>query len=316
MSHPHLTASERDTLAICRAKGWSNARIARYLGRDPSTVGRELKRNGDASGKYHAIAAQAKASARTRGRPPRKMDDPKVAAVVKQKLKEDHSPELLDGRLKLRHGAMRIGRQTIYNWIADERKKGRVWHRYLPRRGKPYRRKRSGIARCKAKTPIDERPEIVETRERFGDWEGDTLEGRKGGEAVGAFVERKSRYTMLCPVKDRREASMNEAVKERFAYKRGLPRKTLTVDRGGEFGDGAGLAKAFKATVYFTDAYSPWRKGTVEQTNGLLRRYLPKGLDQTRARTLALAEARLNHRPRKCLGFRTPHELLFGMSPP
>lgn len=314
MSHAHLTEEERDTLANCLANNWSKNRIAEHLGRHRSTIYREVKRNAP-GGDYRAIAAQAKATARQRGRPARKMDDPITAEAVKRRLKKDHSPELIAGRLKLLPDAPKIGRQAIYNWIQEERQKGRMWHRYLPRRGRPYRRKQSGIARCRGGKPIDERPDIVERRERFGDWEGDTLEGRKGAEAVVPFVERKARFTILCPVKDRSAAALNEAVKKRFGGKRNLPRLTLTVDQGGEFRDGITLAKAFKADVFYADAHSPWQKGAVEQVNGLLRRYLPKGFDKARPETLALAEERLNHRPRKCLGFLTPHEVLFGVSP-
>jgi IS30 family transposase len=243
------------------------------------------------------------------------MDDPATAAAVKDALRQDHSPELIDGRLALLDGAVRIGRQTIYNWITAERNKGRKWHRYLPRRGKPCRSRKSGTARYRGQKPIGERPAVVAQRRRLGDWEGDTLEGRKGGMAVLTLVERRSRRTMLCRLPDRSGEALHTAVAARFTAADDLPRRTLTVDQGREFADGEALAQSFGGAVYCTDPHSPWQKGTVEQTNGLLRRYLPKGFDGVSDRELTLAEDRLNHRPRKCLGFRTPHEVLFGISP-
>ena len=138
MSHTHLTEEERDTLANCLAQDWSKGRIATHLCRHRSTVDREVKRNA-VGGMYRAIAAQAKAVTRQRGRPPLKMNQPATAAAVKSRLKQDHSPEIIAGRLKILPDTPCIGRQTIYNWIHAERKKGHRWHRYLPRRGKPYR---------------------------------------------------------------------------------------------------------------------------------------------------------------------------------
>jgi transposase, IS30 family len=314
MSHNHLSIMEREQLALFSAKGESWREIAKRLNRSPSTISRELRRNGIPSG-YLPSAAQMKATNRSRGRPPKKMDSAKIAHVVKAKLKQDHSPEVISGRLKAINGGISIGRQTIYNWIYSERMHGRKWHRYLPRRGKPYFQKRSGTTRDKGRKSISERPEVVETRDRLGDWEGDTLEGRKGGDAVITLVERKSRCTVLSKVKDHSSAALNRSVREWFRYKRGFPRETLTVDRGGEFADGKELAKAFRADVYFADAHSPWQKGAVEQVNGLLRRYFPKGFDTVSESELDLAMERLNNRPRKCLGFLTPYEVLFDVMP-
>ena len=314
MSHKHFTGYERDLLAASLRKRISLRKIARQLGRAPSSISREVRRNsGDRI--YSSFSAHTKAQHRSRGRPPRKMWDKQTVKAVKQQLKKDHAPELISGRLKIIPTPIFISHQTIYNWIYAERKQGRTWHRYLPRRGKKYFRKRSGTTRNKARKSITERPPEVETRERVGDWEADTLEGKKGGRAIVPVLERSTRFTILCRVKNRSSATLNEAVRKRFAYQRGLPRKTLTVDRGNEFGDGTGLAKAFKAEVYFADPYSPWQKGAVEQVNGLLRRYFPKGFDRVSARDLQFAEDRLNHRPRKCLGFRTPYEVLFDVMP-
>ena len=312
MSHKHLTIFERDKIAISYAKGKSLSVIAAELKRHKSTISRELNRNGD-SGKYYAHAAQIKTQARKRGKPAMKMDDPEIAKVVKEKLRQDHSPEIISGRLKIGSNNISIGRQTIYDWINSEEKKGRKWRRCLPRRGKAYSRRYGENTANNSRRPIAERPQIVDKRRRIGDWEGDTLEGRKGGEAVITLVERFSRYTVLCAVENRSSESLNGAVKERFNYQRKFPRHSLTVDRGREFGDGSRLEKTFKADVYFTDAHSPWQKGLVEQTNGLLRRYLPKGFDKSCLKKLELAEDRLNHRPRKCLGFLTPYEVLFGI---
>lgn len=314
MSHTHLTSEERDSIAELRSKGYSFRKIGRTLHRDHTSILREIRRNSTPLA-YHPCAAQKKASTRKRGRPPRKMEDPQLATFVKEKLRLDFSPETISGRGAILDDALTIGRQTIYTWIKTELAKGRKWHRYLPRQGKPYRKAKSGVKLCRRGKSIAERPESVLSRDEIGHWEGDTLEGRKGGDAVICLVERKSRYTVLCRVENRSAAALEEAVRKRFSWKRGFLRETLTVDRGGEFGDGVGLEKAFGSAVYFTDAYSPWQKGTVEQTNGLLRRYLPKGFDGVRGDALQFVEERLNNRPRKCLGYVTPHEVLFAVSP-
>jgi transposase, IS30 family len=314
MSHTHLTIFERDRVANSFAAGFSIRKIALDLQRAPSTISRELRRNSHKQ-EYFAHAAQQKAGRRKRGRPNKKMDDPKTAKIVKEKLRQDFSPQLIVKRLKICNVDISIGKQAIYDWIDAEEKKGRKWRRCLPRRGKPYV-KRHGVSpvNCSKKS-IHERSSVIDNRERLGDWEGDTLEGCKGGVAVVTLLERRSRYTVLCPVEDRSSSSLNAAVKDRFHYQRKLPRHTLTVDRGREFADGLALGKAFKGEVYFADAHSPWQKGAVEQVNGLLRRYLPKGFDKSYLKRLELAEERLNSRPRKCLGYLTPYEVLFGMKP-
>ena len=156
------------------------------------------------------------------------------------------------------------------------------------------------------------RPAIVARRTRFGDWEGDTVEGAKGKGAIASLVERKSRYLAAAPLSDKSAATMTSEANG--ALKRVPPalRKTLTVDNGKEFAGFKAIEAQTGLSVYFADPYSAWQRGSNENTNGLLRQYFPKGSDLSCLSRSELASAvkRLNHRPRKCLGYRTPHEVL------
>ena len=151
----------------------------------------------------------------------------------------------------------------------------------------------------------------MERRSRFGDWEGDTVEGARGKGGIASLVERKSRYLLAAPLRDKSAAAM--AIGANWALKRVPPilRKTLTVDNGKEFARFKTIQKQTGLRVFFADPYSAWQRGCNENTNGLLRQYFPKGSDLSGLDRSQLASALkwLNHRPRKCLGYRSPHEV-------
>ena len=171
----------------------------------------------------------------------------------------------------------------------------------------------TGRSLIPGRVSISERPAIVDERSRFGDWEGDTVEGKKGSGGVATHVERKSRYLITAKLPNKQAETM--ANQTSIAFRR-IPiclRHTLTVDNGKEFAAFKQMEQRTGLKIYFADPYSAWQRGTNENTNGLLRQYYPKGYDFTKLTEEALAKAvrKLNHRPRKCLGYRTPHEVLF-----
>ncbi len=169
----------------------------------------------------------------------------------------------------------------------------------------------SGRGLIPGRISIDKRPDLVATRQRFGDWEGDTVEGAKGSGHITTHVERKSRYLIAAKLADKTAAVTTQAVTLAFRKIPVALRHTLTLDNGKEFASFSDIERRTGLTIYFADPYSAWQRGANENTNGLLRRYFPKGMDfrSVTEKTLAQAVKKLNHRPRKCLGYQTPHEV-------
>lgn len=319
MSHTHLTLSEREVIAQLLAAGKNPSQIAKHLGRAPSTISRELRRNKVGSVDiYYAVQADWLAGERRReSKQPFVQHDERVWSYVRDKLAEQWSPEQIAGRLREEYpddARMHISHETIYASIyADRREGGVLWKqlRRHHRRRRPRgsgRRSRGGIV---GRVGIEERPAIVEKRSRKGDWEGDTVAG-KSGRLVTA-VDRKSRYVLIAKVPDKRASSVNrggiralQKVPETF-------RKTLTLDNGTEFARFGELERALSLRVYFAEPYHSNQRATNENTNGLLRQYFPRETDfrEVSHQAVAKVQQRLNNRPRKCLGYRTPHEVLF-----
>jgi IS30 family transposase len=304
---------EREVLAQMKVQGCSKAEIARRLGRHRSSIGRELARNGGPRGGYSAVAAQRLADQRCR-RPRRacKMDDPQINRTVRQGLRKYWSPDQIAGRSKLEHGAkspQSVSHQTIYAWIDAEQKRGGRWQRFLRLRGRVRRpRKRDPQA---ARPSIAGRPETINQRRRYGDWEGDTLVGAHHRGGVVSLVERKSLYTLLARVSRLQAAEVNRQICRRM---RAIPkslRRSMTFDNGPEFSNPEELARRLGLDVYFAEAYCAWQRGTNENQNGLVRQIHPKGSDLARMpdAQLSRTEKLLNDRPRKCLGYRTPAEV-------
>jgi len=210
---------------------------------------------------------------------------------------------------------MRIGTETIYQWVYGDTAEGGELHGYLRRRHprrRRQRRYRSGRGLIPGRIGIAERPTIVDRRDRFGDWEADTVEGAKGSGGIASHVERKSRYLIAAKLADKKaDTFAGETIR---AFRR-IPRawrKTLTADNGKEFARFKRIEATTGLTVFFADPYAAWQRGTNENTNGLIRQYFPKGCDLRTVTHKHLAKVvnALNRRPRKCPGYRTPHEVL------
>ena len=328
----HLTIEEREILAQERAAGRTQRQIADRLGCHPSTVSRELKRNGGTFGLYLPSRAQALADRRRRqSKRPWKLEGTDLGRRVQEGLGRYWSPEQIAGRLR-REAPDRpdrwVSHQCIYEWIERERASGGTWHRCLRRRGRRRRRsgtpekrgrivgraspRRSRATPRRSRVGIEDRPPEAAARVRLGDWESDTLAGSRSRACVATHVERLSRYTVLAKLPDRTAERFNAGTVAAFARHGNLPRQTLTADNGKEFARFAVLETSLGLDVYFARPYHAWQRGTVENTNGLLRQFFPKGMDLRRVTHVDVrrVESLLNTRPRKCLGYRTPHEVL------
>ena len=313
MRYHQITFAERYTLGVLRRRGCSAAAIARLLGRHRSTIGREVRRNGTPrDGCYRPQLADWYA----RGRRSRSRRNQRFSAAdwdqVLALVREDWSPEQVAGWLK-RHGHLSISHETIYRRIWTDLQHGGTLYRHL-RGARKQRRKRYGRydsrGRLAGKRPITTRPAVVETRTQLGHWEGDTMLGdSQAGPCVLSLVERKTGYLLLGQLAAHTSAAVNQRA-HRLIAAQPHPVRTITVDNGTEFHDYAALERATATAFYFATPHHAWERGTNENTNGLVRQYLPKRqsmahLTQHDCNRIA---AKLNRRPRKRLGYRTPEE--------
>ena len=313
MSYHQITAAERYTLGVLRRQGLSPAAIARALGRHRSTIGRELRRNATrADGCYrHDKAHSYTLTRRSWARRNRRFG---VAAwaLVCARLAEWWSPEQIAGRLR-QEGQLAISHETIYRYIWADRERGGALYTYL-RGARKQRRKRYGAydsrGRLAGKRMIGERPAIVEGRTQVGHWEGDTVLGAgQAGPCVLTLVERKTGFLVLGQLRQRTTAAVTRRATQLIGRER-RPVRTITVDNGTEFHDYAGIERRTTTRFYFATPHHSWERGTNENTNGLLRQYLPKGARMAHL-TQAICDriaSHLNSRPRKRLGYRTPEE--------
>lgn len=314
-NYKHLNSDERDKLAVLRSKGLSIRAIAKDLGRNPGTVSRELKRNAPPvnSGYYLAHKAQGRAMARRRAavRRPR-LKSQRVRGYVGRMLKRCWSPELIAGRIVHLKWPERISPEAIYQWIYED---ARHLIPYLPRghrerfrRGYSRKHKKSHIP---GRVSITKRPKAVERRRQFGHWEADTMVSRESRPVLQVVVERKARFTRLNKLPNREAPAMRKTLNKALCKLPQGMRKSITYDNGTENVEHELVNAVLKTRSYFCHPYTSQEKGTVENTNGLVRRHWPKRTDfaklsQSEVKTM---ERWLNSRPRKCLDFQTPAEV-------
>ncbi len=311
----HLTTEERDRIAQLKYRGANQKEIARALKRSPATISRELRRNRTGN-EYYAGMAQQHAERRRRERPIiRKMDNPEINQAVRHGVTQYWSPEQIAGRLKLEScdGERQLTARTIYNWIQRDEYREH-WRSFLRRRGKrPFpRRKPAGVG-----APIDQRPDVIEERLRLGDFEGDTVLGPPGRGGLATLVDRKSRYTIIVKIRSKDAHHVHQKIKERVKELHEERRRSITFDNGTEFARCRRLEKHLGMELYFAEPGCPHQRGTNENTNGLIRQYFPKGTDFRDVTHYEVREVEhlLNDRPRECLGYRTPNEVFFDISP-
>ena len=309
-----LTSEERHTLSTLRKQGFNQARIARALGRDRSTISREVRRNSrDREGRVYRpeLADDYARWRRSRSRRNERFDRQHWAIVVEH-LSKQWSPEQISGWLR-RKGQLSISYETIYRYIWKDRRKGGQLYLHL-RCSPKQRRKRYGRydsrGRLAGKRPIVERPAGAQNRSRVGHLEGDTVIGNlRDKHCVLTLVDRKTGYVMIGKL----EARTVEATNRRaIGLIRKAPRstRTITADNGTEFHGYKDIESATGADFYFAAPYHSWERGTSENTNGLIRQYLPKRTSMAHVTQFDCDRIahKLNTRPRKRLGYCTPEE--------
>jgi IS30 family transposase len=314
-TYKQLTSEQRYQISALKKIGYGPTEIAKELAVDKSTISRELSRNMGERG-YRPKQANEKAFERRTNATTRKRISAETWEVVEEKLRQDWSPEQVSGWLE-KCQAICISHEWIYQYILTEKQAGGDLYTHLRQHGK--RRKRYGQYDRRGKLPnrvsIEERPQLVEQRERLGDWEVDTLVGKGHRGALVSLVERKSRYTLLQPVTQRLANLVADATLSLLQPFTDLVH-TITGDNGKEFAEHVRIAETLKANFYFAHPYSAWERGTNENTNGLVRQYFPKKTDFSKVAQseTKVAVDRLNHRPRKCLDFKSPFEVFFNLS--
>jgi IS30 family transposase len=324
-----LSFAEREEIALLKARGLGVRAIARRVGRSPSTISRELARAQGFHGVgnrhrpvYRASTAQADADAKARRPKPAKLATNLVLRrLVQDRLKQDHSPEQIARRLRQdfsNQPEMWVSHETIYQSLYVQSRGGlkRELTKHL-RTGravrKPHRQPDQRRERFAGMVMISQRPPEVEDRAVPGHWEGDLIMGANNATAVGTLVERTSRFVMLLHLPGGSSpAGVQEAMVAKMATLPEQLRRSLTWDQGKEMANHIAIAEATGLDIYFCDPHSPWQRGTNENTNGLLRQYLPKGSDLSfyGPGMLDQIAAQLNGRPRKTLNWATPAEAL------
>jgi IS30 family transposase len=310
MTYRQITSEERYILATLRTQGLNQSEIARELGRHRSTISRELKRN---SARWDGHYRPSKAIERTAGRRSRSRRNQRFTRSdlrrVDAQLRELWSPEQICGRLR---GSLSISHETIYRHIWRDRILGGTLYTYL-RGARKRRRKRYGAydsrGRLAGKRHISERPSAAEQRSEIGHWEIDTVIGKGDHHCLVTIVDRKTGYVVIGKLRARTKEHTNHRT-VRLMRRHPQRFKTITADNGTEFHDYAQLERTTGVAFYFATPHHSWERGTNENTNGLIRQYVPKGssmanLSQHRCNAIARA---LNNRPRKRLGFKTPQE--------
>ncbi len=307
-----LTLEERFKIETLDQAGLNASKIAIELGRHKSSISRELTRN-SIDGIYKHNNAQKLTRQRKSSCGRTKLTDDNWT-FVRALLYLKWSPEQISGWLKENPGiGFYISDQWIYEYIRNNQGDGGDLYTQLRREGRPYRngKFRPYRGKIKDRVGIEERPEIVERRIRIGDWEVDSVIGKLNKSSLVTLVERVSRYTVIIRVNSKEAEIVAKAIIKR-AKSLKLPPKTITEDNGTEFADHKKIAEALGIDFYFTHPYSSWEKGTNENTNGLIRQYFPKGTDfnHITEEAILLVEHELNNRPRKCLNFKNPAEIL------
>lgn len=313
--YTHLGQEERDQIFLLLKDGKNQKEIANIIGRDKSTISRELDRNlHQKFNVYLPDTAARKAERRKeKSRKQRYLDkDPELKQFIVDKLKLGWSPEQIEGRIKMDISKY-LNYESIYQYIYSLAGRKENLRQYL-RRAHRIRRKKNGRKHQKDKIPnridISLRPKHIETRRQFGHWEGDSLIYKRHSQALATHTERKTRFIVAKKAKDR---TAKERVRLTNCYYSQLPpeaRRTMTYDNGLEFSAHEEISSAIGTEIYFARPYASWQRGSNENSNGLIRWYLPKNtdLDSLTDEEMSAIIKLINDRPRKCLNWKTPNE--------
>jgi IS30 family transposase len=314
MTYKQITETQRYQIYALRKMKHSQSAIARTIGVHRSTIGRELKRNSGQRNYRPKQAHQMALSRRDKAKPTIMQE---TWQLVESKLRLAWSPEQISGWFKVQ-GEARVSHERIYQHILQDKKAGGDLYQSL--RCQKKRRKRYGSydrrGQLPGRTSIEERPAIVSERTRLGDLEIDTVIGKGHQGALVTIVDRKSRFTFIKQI-ERKQAEEVYAATVALLQPVSDRILTITADNGKEFAQHQQIADALGVQVYFAHPYASWERGTNENTNGLIRQYFPKSTNfkQVTEVQVTLVADRLNNRPRKILGYQTPSEVFFGLSP-
>lgn len=307
---------EREKLFAFRSQGLSLREIGRRLGRDHTSLSDELRNNAPYGAEYIPCRAQRLSDKRGwRQRCHAPLKNPQVFLFVREHLREGWSPDAIAGRLPLVHPGYSVSYETIYRYIYSRRMKRFEYWQYLTLGRKKRMKKLGRSVHRDSKIPgsisIDLRPEVVNLRSRVGDWETDNIIGQQTDKtALSVTVERLTKLTLLTKLLDRLAVTKRDALVRRLGVFPKEIRLTLTTDNGAENSNHKEISEALNLLMFFCHAYHSWEKGTVENTNGRIRRYIPKGIsiDIFPEEYIKEVERRINSTPRKCLGYLTPYE--------
>ncbi|NJM44375.1 MAG: IS30 family transposase [Brachymonas sp.] len=315
MNYTQLSLNERYQISALLQAGQSRTTIAKQLQRHRSTIDREIARCG-CTGLYDAAIAHSHAMSCQQASRNAKPIAPHVLAHVDCYLRLSLSPQQVCGRLDA-EGIAAPSVEGIYQHILKDQAACGDLYTYLrcqKARRKRYASGRERRGQIAGRVCIEQRPAIVDKRRRIGDWEGDTVVGSHHKGFLVTLVERKSRYCLVAQVPNKEATRVGEAIIEMLRPHKQVCH-TITFDNGKEFAQHQYVADCLEAKVYFAHPYCSWERGLNENTNGLLRQYFPKGTNLQDISQEQVDEAvyALNHRPRKCLGYKTPHEVFYGL---
>ena len=306
----HLTLKERYQIWVLFDREKSCRQIAREIGRDKSTISRELKRNKSPGKRYDPEEAEALATNRKQNAHKHERFTIEMKKIVEGKIRANWSPEQIYGYCN-KHNIDMVSHQTIYEYLQENKSNGGSLYKHL--RHAKKKRKKYGIeekrGHIKNKRSIDERPQIVNEKSRFGDWEADTIIGHHHKGCMVTLVERKTKLTLVANTKDKTSENVTKNIIRLLMSFKGLSH-TITFDNGKEFAKHQEIEKQLELKAYFAHPYSSYERGLNENTNGLIRQYLPKKTDLRNISDFILGRIvmDLNTRPRKTLGFASPVE--------
>lgn len=316
----HLTLEEREKLYGWQKEGLSLREIAKKLGRSHASLSRELHRNAKYGAVYLPCRAQKKADKRTvRQRRKAPLKSSLVYLYVREHLRLGWSPEQIAGRIRIDHPGETIDDETIYRYIYQKDwyvRRDKLWQHLTLKRKRRMKKDGRHVhreSRILEAVSIDKRSRIVAKRKQIGHWESDNVIGCQTDKtALSTTVERVLKVTLLSKLEAKTADAKTKVLFTRMARLPKKVRRTMTVDNGSENANHKKITESLGMDVYFCHAYHSWEKGSVENSNGRVRRFIPKGvsIDSIDEKTIQMIEWTLNNTPRKCLGFRTPYEAL------
>lgn len=314
MSYTHFTLNERKYLQKLLEEGESIRGIARALGRSPSSVSREIKRNKSKKG-YHHWRADNLSVIRKRYRHHRQAleENSFEWKYIVKRLQLFWSPEAIVGRFEREYGRKPCAVSTIYRYIYQSKFPDIRREKHLRRRGKKRHKKDANYNTIHPDRIIPQWPDDIKNRTRIGDWEGDTVHGSPGKGLIATSVDRKTKFLLTHLLSSKKADETREALAEMH---KNVPVKSLSLDNGSEFAEFRELENQIGAPIYFAEPHKPWQRGTNENTNDILRFFFPKGCDFTSVSPdyLAFVTLLINTRPRKCLNWLSPFEVFFGVA--